>query len=297
METFPAKVVKYTSILCRDGRAVSGAGAVGFTRSVLFVPGGGGALSGGRRLRVSEKQRVIRVGSRELGHEPTLVGVLAGPQMPALARKGEEEGAHILEVRADSWRLGELQALTEEAGRVREVGLPLILTVRHRDEGALLPEGEVYEEEDRLRIFEELLPFSDAIDIELSARGIRGKVIEAAKKEGKTVIVSHHDFAGTPPDETLARLVGEAREIGGDLPKIAARANEREDVARLFAFAYRSRPVVAMSMGPLAAISRTLGFLFGSCLTYGHLGTSVAPGQPSVAELRSQFASLFPSLG
>ncbi len=132
---------------------------------------------------MDDRERVIRIGNRELGREPTAVGVLAGSGMPELAGRGKERGADALEIRADSWRLAELKTLSEEARQVKGVGLPVILTVRHRDEGALLPEGEVYPEKDRLRMFEELLPFADAVDIELSARDIRGKVIELVKEK------------------------------------------------------------------------------------------------------------------
>jgi 3-dehydroquinate dehydratase len=38
-------------------------------------------------------------------------------------------------------------------------------------------------------------------------------------------------------------------------------------------------------MGAPAAISRTVGFTFGSILTYGHLGATAAPGQTPAPEL------------
>ena len=42
---------------------------------------------------------------------------------------------------------------------------------------------------------------------------------------------------------------------------------------------YPDTPVITMSMGPLGAVSRISGELFGSALTFGTAGTASAPGQ------------------
>jgi 3-dehydroquinate dehydratase-1 len=46
-------------------------------------------------------------------------------------------------------------------------------------------------------------------------------------------------------------------------------------------------PAVTMSMGPLGAVSRVAGETFGSCLTFGTVGESSAPGQLDAAGLRA----------
>ena len=46
-------------------------------------------------------------------------------------------------------------------------------------------------------------------------------------------------------------------------------------------------PLISMSMGPLGAVTRMVGGLFGSGLTYGVCAAASAPGQVPIEELRS----------
>ena len=51
-------------------------------------------------------------------------------------------------------------------------------------------------------------------------------------------------------------------------------------------------PLIAISMGPLGAITRVGGELFGSCLTFGAVGQTSAPGQMDARALRGALTLL-----
>ena len=58
-----------------------------------------------------------------------------------------------------------------------------------------------------------------------------------------------------------------------------------DDVVRLLKLTndmkqkYPTLPVVTMSMGALGVVSRMAGEIFGSCITFGAVGETSAPGQ------------------
>ncbi|AIQ45109.1 3-dehydroquinate dehydratase [Paenibacillus sp. FSL R7-0273] len=143
----------------------------------------------------------------------------------------------------------------------------------------------------------------DIIDVELSGREeeVRG-LIAAAHACGVFVIVSNHDFAGTPAEEEIISRLRRAQELGGDLPKIAVMPNSAGDVLTLLAATvkmqelYADRPIITMSMGGEGVISRLAGEIFGSALTFGAAHKPSAPGQVAAAELRTVLELLHRSL-
>ncbi len=54
------------------------------------------------------------------------------------------------------------------------------------------------------------------------------------------VILSHHDYEGTPDDETLTALAEEMFRAGADIAKIATTATRIEDAARMLALPGRA---------------------------------------------------------
>jgi 3-dehydroquinate dehydratase/shikimate dehydrogenase len=123
----------------------------------------------------------------------------------------------------------------------------------------------------------------DLVDVE--ARAGFDDVAEA--KAGRGLVLSWHDFEGTPQNlEALYRRMAAA---GADIVKIAASARSVEDLGRLLAFARkhaRARergrpPLVALAMGPLGVASRILGGRYGAPFTFAapSAGREAAPGQ------------------
>lgn len=182
-----------------------------------------------------------------------------------------------LEVRADTLPR---PPLPEE---IAALPRPVILTVRGLVEGGARPLSDAT----RLALYEELLPGAAAVDIELRSAKTLGETITAAKATHKTVILSFHDFTGTPSLARLRRLVIRAHDAGADIVKIATQTTTPIEIARLLTLqAETSTPLAVMGMGPLGRAARLLFACAGSTLNYGWIDRPLVPGQWSAAEFR-----------
>ncbi|MCD5397846.1 type I 3-dehydroquinate dehydratase [candidate division NPL-UPA2 bacterium] len=235
---------------------------------------------------------MLSIGNVSLGQGPRIVAVIWGSELVELAARAKEDGADLLEVRIDLFKKVNLVSLKKELKVIRQkVKLPLIATVRRRDEGG----GYRYLERERLHLLESLIPLIDVVDIELRSKGIAKKVIRRAKLKKKKVLISYHNLVKTPSDEKLETIACQAKEMGGDIVKIATLANDRDEVTRLMIFTYRCpcRPLISISLGWMGAISRILAPFFGSCLTYAYVDSPAAPGQLSVSQLKQELKKFF----
>jgi 3-dehydroquinate dehydratase I len=143
----------------------------------------------------------------------------------------------------------------------------------------------------------------DFIDVELFYDENKVKtLIDLAHAKNVFVIISNHDFHGTPAKEEIVSRLRKAQELGGDLPKIAVMPNNAADVLTLLDATntmkelYADRPIITMSMSGKGVISRLAGEVFGSALTFGAAKKASAPGQVAVKELRSVLNLLHASL-
>lgn len=242
----------------------------------------------------SERTRAF--GALVLGAEPRIVAVVAAPDVAATARRAREQGAHVIEVRLDRD-----PALSPDRARAalraaREAaGLPVVATVRVASE---LGEWRRPEPE-RLPIFEIAAAEAELVDVELAAREIREEVVALVRRAGAGVILSHHDVRETPATEVLAALAAEAVDaVGADVFKVCPTARGPLDVARLLSFVqwfrdrYERAQIVGMALGAEGSISRVMGPVFGSCMTYGFVegDAPAAPGQLPIRELRERYA-------
>ena len=140
---------------------------------------------------------------------------------------------------------------------------------------------------------------ADLVDVELSlGREAALALIDGVHAASCLAVGSRHDFAATPPVETMRAFLLEAQELGADVPKLAVMANSDADALALLsaAVAFRDhdadRPFIAISMGAHGALSRVACGFFGSCLTFGAAEHSSAPGQLPVETLRELLALL-----
>ena len=225
-----------------------------------------------------------RIGKCTLGKVPRTAAIVDHPLPMHEIKKLKELGTDLLEVRVDGFDM-DIDMVGDYLKKVkRTIGLPLIGTIREnaRTKGK------------RPFLFSKIIPLVDAIDIEIDAP-IAARVITMAAE--KTIIVSEHDFSGTPNDAVLSRIVKRASSLGCDIVKIAALARCREDVVRLLEFTHRCTiPIVAFSMGEYGSVSRVLSMLFGSLYSYGFIKTANAPGQIHIRKLLEELRRYYPEL-
>ena len=167
---------------------------------------------------------------------------------------------------------------------------PILLTVRDQREGGAKPLSLVQ----RTELYNRYLEVASAIDIEVQCLRDLAGVVEAAKKEGKLVVASAHDFARMPVRSQIDALAQHSSE-DADIFKIAATPADLSEVFSLAKFVSEADfglPVSAMGMGKFGKISRLVCAQAGSVLNYGYLSHPNAPGQWPSAQLRSLIADL-----
>ena len=182
-------------------------------------------------------------------------------------------------------RLDALAESAEAEQAFAELRAPLILTARHPAEGGHnnLPTAR------RRALLLRHLPGARYVDVELRSVGAMAPVLDEAARLGSKLIVSVHDFRRTPKLSEITALAAPARSAGADVFKLVTRVDSPDDLQTLiaaFEALQRELPVSAMAVGALARTARRELIARGSVLNYAHLGTAVAPGQFSLAELR-----------
>jgi 3-dehydroquinate dehydratase-1 len=186
--------------------------------------------------------------------------------------------ANILEFRVDYFSNKDISFVSGLLKKAKENGFETILTIRSEKEGGAYVEN-------RVEMFEKLMPLSDYTDIELSSTDIITYISKLSKEYNKKLIVSYHNFEMTPANFVIKETIREALRYG-DIPKIALKANSYEDVARLMCSASDIKtPKILISMGEFGKISRIAGFIFGSFISYVYLEKPNAPGQLSLEEM------------
>lgn len=210
------------------------------------------------------------------------------------ARLCPESAADLIEWRADWYDDIEQEDITADLlPQLRDVlgGFPLLFTFRTKPQGGereLAPEA-----------YENLLTSViasgniDAVDVELTMpeESIR-RLIALAHAHHTVIILSHHDFTQTPSQEEILSFLTRMDALGGDIAKIAVMPRSEEDVLALLSATLQARhnlscPVITMAMGSMGLISRLSGETFGSCLTFGAIGQTSAPGQIDAGQLRT----------
>lgn len=213
----------------------------------------------------------------------------AGSTLPTAA----VDGADGIELRMD---LAEepLEQLAEYDG-----SLPVLVTNRVAWEG-----GKATDTAERLDALLRAIEFDavTAVDIELAALTGDGEhdamgVVEQARKQGVSVVVSTHDFERTPGRERIiARL--ERACAYGDVGKMATTAHTPDDVLGMLGatreMTAAGECVATMCMGEAGRHSRAVAPLYGSKIGYGPIDPSdaTAPGQYDIATLRSLITDL-----
>lgn len=233
----------------------------------------------------------LRIGKVSLEkHAPTVIAPFTDRTPPATLRTAAARGLDLAEARVD---LFEDRSSAHVISVVRSVTefVPVLATLRSAKEGGRFGD----DEDERAVLYRELLPHVGAVDIELDAR-VRASVVQAARRRKVPVVLSHHDFDGTPTDAELDRVVTRSREAGADITKIASHVKTESDGARLAAlFArYPNVPLVVIGMGEIGKKTRIFFPALGSLFTFAALDRGTAPGQLGLAETIRELCRHYP---
>lgn len=193
----------------------------------------------------------------------------------------------LLEWRADYYEnCFDIQKVIEVLTEIRQIAkqIPIIFTFRTKKEGG--------EKQIALENYTALIDAvmeqctADIVDIELfSGDTVVIPLIEKAKRYAVKTILSSHDFKNTPPESEIISRLCRMQQLGADITKIAVMPQCKKDVLILLSATeqmqskYADRPFVTMSMGAMGSISRIVGEIFGSAITFGVGNKSSAPGQ------------------
>ena len=131
-----------------------------------------------------------------------------------------------------------------------------------------------YTDNERLELFSEAIGCGvDYIDLELEMPvQMRQAIMTKARSSGCRVIVSHHDYSGTPDKESLQNLIQTCKEAGADIVKLACQVDEPDDNIRLLSLYDENESLVIIGMGRLGTITRIAGPLLGGLFTFAAPG-------------------------
>ena len=135
---------------------------------------------------------------------------------------------------------------------------------------------------------------ADFVDLELeSKKNSFVQIVRTAKKHNCSIIISHHNFHGTPPVPELKKIFREAADLGADIVKIASRINTPSDNVRLLSLYHliEDHPapsLITIGMGEMGKITRVAAPFLGSPFTYASAGKGkeTAAGQIEDQDLK-----------
>jgi 3-dehydroquinate dehydratase-1 len=245
--------------------------------------------------------KIIDIRGRKLGGETPLI---CSPLVGRTHKRIVEEAANVAAKSPDviEWRvdyfegIGDTAAVLETGRALRAtVGdAPIIFTRRSIKEGGE-PIG--VGDADVVRLYDAVgaSRLVDFIDFEMGndpehVRAVR----ESARVHQTRLILSYHNFGYTPGADFLVQRFLEAERLGADVAKVAVMPRDRGDVLALLAATNEANgkariPLISMSMGPLGSVTRMIGGVFGSSLSFAVGEGSSAPGQIPIADLNAVY--------
>jgi 3-dehydroquinate dehydratase-1 len=143
----------------------------------------------------------------------------------------------------------------------------------------------------------------DLIDYEMANEAANiAQVRASACDNGILLVLSFHNFSFTPGLETLAGKFLLADQLGADVAKVAVMPRDLDDVLTLLTATHQASkqlriPLISMSMGPYGSLTRMIGGVFGSALSFAVGAASSAPGQVPIEDLNTVLGILNKSMG
>jgi 3-dehydroquinate dehydratase-1 len=174
---------------------------------------------------------------------------------------------------------------------------PLLFTRRSTKEGG---ERIALDEADAVNLYEAVCAARcvDMIDYEMCNDAADFARLRAASRSNDMLLVaSYHNFQSTPDAAALVAKFAEAERLGGDVAKVAVMPQGPQDVLTLLGATYTASrtvglPLISMSMGAVGSLSRMVGWVYGSTVTFAVGKDSSAPGQVPIEDLRAVLATI-----
>jgi len=243
-----------------------------------------------------------------LSEAPLVVATVAPAGLAALAAAAPQARvADVIEARLDlaladarasaapppAPSPAELQAIFASCRMLEETGTPVLATIRLTADG-----GHWNEDASRLTLFQAMLATGGCtwVDVEVES-AIAADVVAEARRLGRKVIVSHHDFERTAEADELDAVITRARALHPDVVKIATRVDDLEGHDRLLDLLrrHRGQALAVIGMGAIGRPLRSYLPAVGSRLTYGFVDAAAAPGQVHVSELVARLSADCPA--
>ena len=242
--------------------------------------------------------------------KPVAGGALPLICTPLVGRTRDElvaELAEVLPKKPDliEWRVDFFEGIVDTAlvidtARAIKAGageIPILFTRRSTQEG-----GEEIQlvEADVVRLYEAVCAArcADMIDYEMCNEAANFACLRlASSRNDILMIASYHNFQSTPDATTLVDKFAQAERLGGDVAKVAVMPQGPQDVLTLLGATHLasqsvSLPLISMSMGACGSLSRMIGWVYGSTVTFAVGKGRSAPGQVPIDELRTVLATV-----
>lgn len=200
----------------------------------------------------------------------------------------------LIEWRADFFvDLSDVEKTLAIGRRMRDIlgEIPIIFTIRWEKEGG---QAISISEQQKIDIIEQMCRerVVDIVDYELHCSEVNvSHLRKVTATQGVKLIVSHHNFKETPPTSELLDILRNLEQSGADIVKLAVMPNHWDDVLTLMQTTLIARqlldvPMITMAMGKYGVVTRLVGGVFGSDVTFA-LGTEQsAPGQVPIDDVR-----------
>ena len=206
----------------------------------------------------------------------------------------------LIEWRVDHFGGIDDAALVIDTARAMKVAAgptPILFTRRSSKEGG---EKIALAESDVVRLYEAVCAARcvDMIDYEMCNDAADfARLRTAARANDILLVASYHNFQSTPEAAALVAKFADAERMGGDIAKVAVMPNGPQDVLTLLGATFTASqsvglPLISMSMGPYGSLSRMMGWVYGSSVTFAVGKSSSAPGQVPIEDLRAVLATV-----
>lgn len=216
----------------------------------------------------------------------TRPGIIATVESLEEAKEAYQQGADVIEVRLDllSAQGKSLEDTVKLCEKIRKKApKPLLATLRRIKDGGSFSIDEV-----RHPLFKKIIPYADAVDVEIDSK-ICDEILAEAKKAHVATFLSYHDMKETPYLSDIAKRVIKMDQKDCSVVKIACMTKNSRDYMCMETLTDLSEqtkhPLAIIPMGKLGEPGRKTFIWKGSSFMYGCVGEPKAPGQVKIEEL------------